>query len=389
MVSLNLYSAHKQWASRPADERFWNLQDLHDSLQVARNASVERDVPLAGMRAVAHDDDVCLMGSRAPAQLSNYSFVQLCMKADSPAGYLQRLPVNMAVDCLNWGLQQRQAIDQSEQVKLLLHRNGDWLIRSIQSPNYGRIWNVDIVSQLLKVVGDSWIVPPARPAVNDPRARPATAADILPNQGNFGLSVGVGDMIAPAGVYCGDRDMFVFLVNPNRIIDDGQKGLMRGVFIWNSEVGAGAFKVRTFMLENVCGNHICWGASNVQDFRIIHKKGAIHGFGDRMLESLQSYADSDSTSDEVRIRIARTHVLGKDKAETVALLANMKKLLLSKRDVEGAYVVAEQWEHTAGSPPNTAWGFAHGLTRYSQQMPFADERHKLDIAAAKILSLAV
>jgi hypothetical protein len=29
--------------------------------------------------------------------------------------------------------------------------------------------------------------------------------DILSNQGNFGLSVKVGDMIAPAGVYAGDR----------------------------------------------------------------------------------------------------------------------------------------------------------------------------------------
>ena len=48
----------------------------------------------------------------------------------------------------------------------------------------------------------------------------------------------------------------MFLVNPNRILDDGNKGLMRGVFLWNSEVGKGAFKMKSFYLENVCGNHI-------------------------------------------------------------------------------------------------------------------------------------
>ncbi|MEJ7663389.1 MAG: hypothetical protein WKG07_29515 [Hymenobacter sp.] len=140
--------------------------------------------------------------------------------------------------------------------------DSNWTVRSLPSA-YSRLWNADVVDGLVPALDWGWRVPPARPAVDDPRARPATVEDILLGQESFGLSVKVGDMLAPAGVYAGDRDMFIFLVNPNRVIDDGMKGLMRGVFVWNSEVGAGAFKVRTFYLENVCGNHIVWSASGV------------------------------------------------------------------------------------------------------------------------------
>ena len=45
-------------------------------------------------------------------------------------------------------------------------------------------------------------------------------------------------MIAPAGIYASDHDMFAFLVNEEYRIDDGSDGgLARGFFVQNSEVG--------------------------------------------------------------------------------------------------------------------------------------------------------
>ena len=51
--------------------------------------------------------------------------------------------------------------------------------------------------------------------------RIATEADVLRGAG-FGLSIRVGDKIAPAGLYASDHDMFVFMVNNDKRI--GFKG---------------------------------------------------------------------------------------------------------------------------------------------------------------------
>ncbi|MEJ7663388.1 MAG: hypothetical protein WKG07_29510 [Hymenobacter sp.] len=57
---------------------------------------------------------------------------------------------------------------------------------------------------------------------------------------------------------------------------------------------------------------------------------------------------------------ARRHELGKDRAETIDNLFNNKALGLSRQVIEATYTVAEQFEHTALSPPNTAWGLSTG-----------------------------
>ncbi len=385
-MATNLMSASLQWQNRPADERYWSLKDLQTAMHHQHEASREPTTDLCSMKAVVHNGDLALVGEKnVPTALSHWSFNQLAGVCEAPAAYLRRLPVDLAVNNINYGLQQLPKDNSS--AKLLIHKNGHWLLRAITSPGYGRIWNEDVVKALTPALDRGWMVPPARPSCNDPRARKATVQDIVPGQDNFGLSVKVGDMIAPAGVYAGDRDLFVFLVNPTRIIDDGNQGLMRGVFIWNSEVGAGAFKVKTFYLENVCGNHIVWGASNIEEIKIYHREGSIRGFDMKTMQKLQAYANLSAESEEGMILAARQKVLGKDKEDVVKNLFEMKNLGLAKRDIEATFDVAEAWEKTARSAPTTLWGFVHGLTRYSQNTEFADERYKLDLIAGKLLEL--
>jgi hypothetical protein len=334
-MSTNLMAAHNQWASRPADERFWNLDDLRAALSDVRDRSYERPSGVSRVRAEAvnlpayDSPDLCLKGSRGPITLTHWSLGQLCRYADAPADYLRRLPAPLAAQCLNSGLEKYR----SDDVQLLLHRNGsdDFTLRSMTTA-YSRLWNVDVVNALVPATERGWMVPPARPAGDDPRARPATIADIVPGQDSFGLAVRPGDLIAPAGVYASDRDMFVFLVHPERIIDTG--GLMRGVFIWNSEVGAGAFRVQTFLLEAVCGNHIVWGASDVQTLRIVHKGDNFKDIGWKLSSQLGKFAEADTSAERHMIQRARNHVLGKARQETVENLFNNKTIGLSKATIE-------------------------------------------------------
>lgn len=385
-MATNLYAAHNQWRDRPADERFWGLDDMGAVLMGGRRRSSEVSRPVTKVQAIVGSDgaSLCLDDGRDPMELTHWSMGQLSTYADAPASYLRGLPAELAAANINHGL----ARYHGEDVQFLIERDADRTTMRAMTTAYSRLWNADIVRALKPATEAGWMVPPARPAVDDPRARPATLADIVPGQDNFGLSVKVGQMIAPAGVYASDRDMFVFLVHPQRIIDIDGDSMMRGFFLWNSEVGAGAFKVQCFYLESVCGNHISWGAKGVQTLRVVHKGNNFANIGHRLSRELRQLTDADTTAERAMVQRARAYVIGKDRQETVDTLFANRQLGLSRNIIEATYTVAEEWEHTAKAPPVTAWGFCHGLTRFSQATPHADERAKLDAAAGKILQLA-
>lgn len=393
-MSTNLLGAHRQWASRPVDERFWGLDDMSLALHNTEVRSNERKVPVKQVRATSYVDetgkaDLVLYGSAKPVTLTHWSMGQLSTYAGAPASYLRSLPPALAAQCLNNGLEKYDG----EDVQLLLHRNGepgskDYTLRAMTT-QYSRLWNTQILNALKPALDRGWMVPPARPCFNfsDPRARPATAEDIVPGQDSFGLSVRVGDMIAPAGCYAGDRDMFIFLVNPTRVIEvNSGDSLMRGVFIWNSEVGAGAFKVKSFYLESVCGNHIVWGAKDVRTFRLVHKGNNFHNIGGKLGNQLAKFGDRDTAEERNMLNAARNYVLGSNREEVVETVG--RHTTLSQKVIDATYTVAIEYEHTAKAAPTTAWGMAHALTRYSQATPYADERSKLDTAAGELLQIA-
>jgi hypothetical protein len=389
----NLMGASNEWGTRPADERFWGLNDMGEALDSVYRNSHEHQLSIGKIHADTATDEatgnaeLVLKGRNAPVKLTHWSMGQLARYADAPADYIRKLPAPLAAQCINNGLDSYR----DEDAQLMFHKgDNDIKLRSMTT-QYSRLWNRDIVEALKPALDKGWMVPPARPcmAFTDPRARPATLADIVPGQDAFGLAVKVGDTIAPAGCYASDRDMFVFLVNPNRVIDvDGSEALMRGVFIWNSEVGAGAFKIQTFYLEAVCGNHIVWGASGVETYRLVHKGRNFENFGGKLGKQLVNFANQDTTKEQRMIESARNYVLGKDREEVVDTLYNNKSLGLTKQVIDATYSVAISYEHTAKSSPRTAWGMAHALTRYSQRFINTDERTKLDTSAGKLLQLA-
>lgn len=395
-MSTNLMSASHQWASRPVDQTFWGLHDMADAARKLKEQSRERTTDAASIRAVAHkpaghdSPELFITGSKGDTMfgLTHWSGGQLCRYADAPADYIRGLPADLAAANINHGLARYHG--DKAQLMLAQGDDGAYALRSMTS-DYSRLWNVDIIEALKPALDAGWMVPPARPSPSrdDPRARLATPEDIVPGQDSFGLAVKAGDLIAPAGCYASDRDAFIFMVNPNRVVDvDGSGNLMRGFFLYNSEVGAGAFKVQTFYLESICSNHICWGAKGLQTFRLVHKGDNFADFGQRLGRELGQLSDADTTAERNMVASARRYIIGKDRLETVNTLFANRQLGLSRTTIEAAYDMAEQWEHTAKSSPNTAWSMVHGLTRFSQTMPNADQRATLDNAAGKLLAIA-
>lgn len=385
---MNLYAASRQWAERPDDERFSTLAELHAAVTRYRALTVEaHKVPFNSLRTEARDGEVYLVGRKnLPAKMAHFAFGQLSRALSAPAAYLRTLPATLAAQNLNHALAgTSDATDRS----ILFQQNGSLVARAITSEKYSRIWNSDLTRRLLPLTEQGWTVPPARPVRADQRGvRLATEADVL-HAGKFELSVKVGDPIAPAGLYASDHDMFVFLVNNEaRISEPGNPdGLARGAFLINSEVGASSFYLIYFLYRAVCGNHIVWGAKQVTEIRIPHVGDAYGRVFAQVEAQITRYADESASEDEARIRKAATYVLGATKDEVLDRLFGIKNLGLSRKQLTAAYDLTVEHEPSSVDP-NTAWGMAQGLTRLSQETPYADDRFEVDRAAGRVLSIA-
>jgi hypothetical protein len=59
---MELFKAHRQWATRPDDERFSSLAELHAACKEYAQSAGEKNVPFSEMRVENLDGDVQLVG---------------------------------------------------------------------------------------------------------------------------------------------------------------------------------------------------------------------------------------------------------------------------------------------------------------------------------------
>lgn len=398
-MSKNLYEANHQWASRPDDERFESLKAMYDATRSYAATAVEAQAYINDLRVEADADtnNLHLVGKAGKqAKLTHYSFGQLSRFAGAPAEYLRRLPVTLAAQNINHGLKRVGDGYSENRLSMLFHQGAGLVARAVTSDSYDRVWNYEVVEQVMKrLEGTGWRTPPARPArEGQAGTRVATKDDLLPNQGDFGLAVKEGDLIAPAGLYASDHDMFAFLVNQEQPIFDGQKLLNRGVFIQNSEVGDCSLRFKLFTYDNVCGNHIVWGVGKVTDIAIRHVKGEGRARGNTLANAMAKWnvisrEIPDTKTMEATIARARSFEVGGSKEEVLAALfgfAKQKGLnMLTRGTLDAAYDLAERTPRYGS--PRSVWGMVNGLTEFSHG-GHMDTRTELDTQAGRLMEIA-
>src|SRR5262247_3869586 len=104
--AVTAYTAHREWASRPPDERYASVHALYDAAR-ARHARIEeRPIETAEFRteAIDTDDLVIRETSGRTADLTHWSFGQLATIAGAPPNYLRSLPASIASSAINFGL---------------------------------------------------------------------------------------------------------------------------------------------------------------------------------------------------------------------------------------------------------------------------------------------
>mgnify|MGYP003112363413 CR=1 FL=1 len=396
-MSKNLHQASHEWATRPADQRFWTINEMYQKTRKSAEESIVEEMSMRDIsfthngREILMDlpqseaSDIAMSKYGDPfARFTHYSFGQMCRTLDAPASYLRTLSPDLATDCLNAGLKK---VDDARNRQFLFQANGKMKAKAQTSDRYERVWNFEIVDRLRDLAAEGWRTPPARPCSLDCETRVATEDDVIDFGVDSVLSVKPGDTIAPAGLYASDHDMFAFMVNPEVVIDDGSSpgGLRRGFMVRQSEVGDSSLWMCQFLFNTVCGNHIIWGVSEVSESRLRHV-GDIHGKWGGMVAQVSSYLDATGAGQEQEIQRAKTIKLGNSKDEVLDFLFG--KRLLSKRVADQSYDLAEKYADVHGDP-NSVWGVVQGVTRLSQDSSFADKRTDLDLAAGKILAKAL
>jgi hypothetical protein len=358
--AVTAYTAHREWATRPPDERYASVNALYQAARARRARTEERDIDTADLRteAVSTDDLVVHGAPGTTASLTHWSFGQLATIASAPPNYLRTLPASIASSAINYGLRRQRR----EQQQLFVERTVPWTVHAITSPRYARVHHDELADRVLDLMAQhsAWHLP-------------------------LGYKDGViGAERVPSGAYLGDRDMFLFLVDGNRSLDDptdgSQAGLFRGFMLRNSDVGAAALSLDMFLFRAVCANHIIWGFHHVAGFRRRHIGASIHHAWTHSLGEVRAALDADLAADRTILLRATSQELGATREKVID--AVVQRLDLPRKHALDAYTMAEQHE----TNPRSVWGYVQGLTRLSQHTPWQDTRFTLDRAASRLLA---
>lgn len=364
----NLHTASRQWANRPDDERFVSIDALYQFCREKRERSRQATVNIRDLQigTASAEEEVILRAKNGKSmEMTNWAFRQFCARLGAPFDWCTQIPATLAVANLQFAKTNNlTGHDPDRMAKLLLHRmneDGDLRIVAFNGAAYARIWDYEVVDRLRGLSG-GWKVPAARTTTFS------------------------GAKVTSSGLYAGDHDCFIFMVNEeNRIKDGTDEGLGRGFFLSNSEVGAAAWGLTAFLYRYVCGNHIVWGAKNIERISIRHVGDANAKSMEAFNTQINDYAQLSAKDDEAAIRAAKQFSLGGSDGEVEDTLFDAR--LLARRTIREALQLAPHYESIDGSPWS-AWGMSNVLTRMSQREVYAEKRIALDQAAGKVLAMA-
>lgn len=360
-----LTQASQQWASRPSDERFLDLHELHAKVTHIKDNSRSAVVSTRSLQFQPANDDprngLVIAGNHgAEAALTNWSFGQMASLAKAPASYIRTLPAPIAADAMNYSM--RFTRDAEDVGVLITDQNNGMEIRAATGPNYGRVWNSDIVQALINKFGDG-----------------RTGDFRVP--GEFGKQVDITR--DNTTIYGSDRDMFVFLADEENRIEmkdrrAGESGsLARGFFVWNSEVGSQSIGAAFFLFDYVCMNRIVWGVKEFKEMRLRHTASA----PDKWLEEIQpvliEYANASAAPIEETIRLAQAKKFDDDLDAFLATRFNNSQIT----SIKAAH------EREESRPIESLWDVTTAITAHAKTIQFQDQRVAMERIGGKILDL--
>jgi hypothetical protein len=361
-----------EWFSRPADERYLSLSELHAAVRGRAERSRTRTAESAAIRVEANHDAerlaLILPGEEAPLVPTHWSFGQLTTMVGAPSTYLRQLPAPLAAINLQYGLTSHRA----ELIKTLEVEDRRVELRAVTGPDYGRIYDHELVAAVQRIAGNGtgdtrWKVPGVlewSTGIYNPRV------DITRDT---------------TTLYASDRDVFLFLVDDLNPIEAGRLPAgspdlyFRGFYCWNSEVGAKTLGIASFYLRAVCQNRNLWGVEDFEEITIRHSKYAASRFAHEAAPALTRFADSSPIPFVNGIKAARERIVARTDEDRTDFL---RKRGFSKSETAKIIetVLAEE-----GRKPESIFDFVQGITAIARDKPHQDARLDLEARAKKLL----
>ncbi len=277
---VHLTRASNELFQRSPDERFDSFQDLWEHCRREQDFSSDSWHLPQALRPSATDCCVSvLLEDEGTHLLNDWSFSQLCRLSGVSKETVNRLSPGTASLAL-----QETLPAKDKPIQLLTAGKS---VRSLHGVTYTRLWNTD----LLSVVSEF-------------------ATDFQPPPAAFG---------GATGLYCGEQDLFAFLIDPNGWTEINGEAFAPGFFVWNSEVGRRSLGIQSFWFQAICQNHIVWDAVEVCEFTRKHTTKVHEGLDEirRIIESLVQKRDERRDQFARVLTKAMHETLGAD-AESVA-----------------------------------------------------------------------
>jgi hypothetical protein len=365
-----------EWFSRPDDERYLSLTDLYDAVrrraERAQTRTVEsRAVKVEASRNSAERLALIVPGRDEPVAPTHWSFGQLCTLVGAPSSYMRQLPAPLAGINLQHGLLSHRA----ELVKTLEADDGRVELRAVTGPDYGRIWDHELVAVVRKIAGNG---------TGDTRWKVPGVLDWNTMTHNPFVDI-TNDTTT---LYASDRDVFLFLVDDTHPIEagrlpDGSPDLyFRGFYCWNSEVGSKTLGIASFYLRAVCMNRNLWGVENFEEITIRHSKFAAQRFAHEAAPALTSFANSSPAPFIAGIKAARERIVARTDDDREAFL---RKRGFSKSETAK---IVETVLHEEGRPPESVFDFVQGITALARGKAHQDARLELEGRAKRLFERA-
>ena len=279
-------------------------------------------------------------------------------------------------DGINLGLSGR---DGSTNANLLLTKTvtdgvPGLQVRSINTEQYTRVWDMELVQKILLPLEEFGFVNP--PAFD-----------------------------GPGGLYAGDRDMFALMVprNVRRINMSGVTcELCREPFevnghyfspfimLQNSEVGGSSIRFSSGLVEAVCANLNLWGVTGMAEVSIAHKGDPLKRLMKTFEGFLNTWVKTPPTEEENIIRLAMGKTIAKDVAGVQEILG--QKTNLSSKAVMEAVNLVERGNMSTGivsQDPTNLWNLVAAITANARHLVNQNEQMDMVRQGGKLMSLAL
>jgi len=365
-----------EWFSRPDDERYLSLTDLYDAVRRRADRAQARTVESRAVKVEATRDNaerltLLVPGRDEPVAPTHWSFGQLCGLVGAPSSYMRQLPAPLAGINLQHGLLSHRA----ELLKTLETDDGRVELRAVTGPDYGRIWDHELVAAVIDIAGNG---------TGDTMWKVPGVLDWATMTHNPFVDI-TKDTTT---LYASDRDVFLFLVDDTHPIEagrlaDGSPDLyFRGFYCWNSEVGSKTLGIASFYLRAVCMNRNLWGVENFEEITIRHSKFAAQRFAHEAAPALTSFANSSPAPFIAGIKAARERIVARSDEDRESFL---RKRGFSKSETAKIIETVLSEEHRR---PESIFDFVQGITALARTKTHQDTRLELEGKARKLLERA-